>query len=193
MSINSEREVTNKSFKAKMSEILSVLSGETYTPTPAANDGETLNCKTFEYFMNELKENIGGGGGGSSLPAVTSDDNGDVLQVIEGAWAKGPAPAADNDFLVNFTLNLGQTTSVVSETTFAQIKAAYDQGKNIIAKADVTLSIGSVTSEFDMVYHITQIDDSKVVFFGFTEITEGEGTYSTIVGTSSGYSFNSYQ
>lgn len=191
MSINSEREVTNKSFKAKMSEIISVLSGETYAPVPAANDSETLNCKTFEYFMNVLKENIGGGGG-SSLPTVTSDDNGDVLQVIEGAWAKGPAPAADNDFLVNFTLSLGQTPSVISETTFAQIKAAYDQGKNIIAKADVTVSIGSVTAQFDMVYHITQIDDSKVVFFGFTEMTEGEGTYSTITGTSSGYSFYSY-
>jgi len=30
----------------------------------------------------------GGGGGGSDLPAVTSDDNGDVLTVVEGEWAK---------------------------------------------------------------------------------------------------------
>lgn len=28
------------------------------------------------------------GGGGSGLPAVTSDDNGDVLAVVSGAWAK---------------------------------------------------------------------------------------------------------
>lgn len=28
------------------------------------------------------------GGGGSGLPAVTSDDNGDVLAVVNGAWAK---------------------------------------------------------------------------------------------------------
>lgn len=129
MGINSERQVTNKSFKAKMSEILSVLSGETYAPTPAANDGETLNCKTFEYFMNELKENIGGGGGGSSLPAVTSDDNGDVLQVIEGAWAKGPAPAADNDFLIVGTMD-GEG-NITSETSISDILAADTAGKNI--------------------------------------------------------------
>lgn len=28
------------------------------------------------------------GGGGGGLPEVTSDDNGDVLTVVEGAWAK---------------------------------------------------------------------------------------------------------
>lgn len=28
------------------------------------------------------------GGGGSSLPAVTAEDNGDVLTVVNGAWAK---------------------------------------------------------------------------------------------------------
>lgn len=67
MSINREREVTNKSFKAKMSEILSVLSGETYTPVPTANDNETLNCKTFEYFMNELKKHVGGGAGNNDF------------------------------------------------------------------------------------------------------------------------------
>ena len=30
----------------------------------------------------------GGGGGGSDLPEVTADDNGDVLTVVSGAWAK---------------------------------------------------------------------------------------------------------
>ena len=34
------------------------------------------------------------GGGGSELPAVTSDDNGDVLTVVEGAWGKADPPAA---------------------------------------------------------------------------------------------------
>lgn len=29
-----------------------------------------------------------GGGGGSSLPPVTAEDNGDVLTVVNGAWAK---------------------------------------------------------------------------------------------------------
>ena len=32
------------------------------------------------------------GGGGSSLPAVTADDNGKVLAVVEGDWDKADAP-----------------------------------------------------------------------------------------------------
>lgn len=31
-------------------------------------------------------------GGGASLPTVTGADNGDVLTVVEGAWAKAAAP-----------------------------------------------------------------------------------------------------
>lgn len=41
------------------------------------------------------------GGGGSGLPAVTSDDNGDVLTVVDGEWdkaaASGGLPAVTSD------------------------------------------------------------------------------------------------
>lgn len=33
------------------------------------------------------------GGGGSDLPAVTTDDNGKVMTVVEGAWDKADVPA----------------------------------------------------------------------------------------------------
>ena len=59
MGINNEREVTNKCFKGKMAEIISVLNGSPYTPSPATNDNETLNCSTVEYYMDILKENVG--------------------------------------------------------------------------------------------------------------------------------------
>ena len=43
--------------------------------------------------LNEAVNN-GSAGGGSPLPAVTASDNGDVLTVVEGAWAKSsPAPS----------------------------------------------------------------------------------------------------
>ena len=105
MGINSERNVTNQSFKGKISEIISILSGETYTPTPAANDTEMLNCGTFEYYMDILKENISSGGGGS------------------------------NDFLITGTFdeNSGSPT-IITETTISDILSAYDAGKNIKLK-----------------------------------------------------------
>ena len=39
-------------------------------------------------------DDLGSSGGGSELPAVTSDDNGDVLTVVEGAWAKADPPSS---------------------------------------------------------------------------------------------------
>lgn len=46
--------------------------------------------------LNKLEEAVANAsGGGSELPVVTSDDNGDVLTVVEGAWAKAvPLPVA---------------------------------------------------------------------------------------------------
>lgn len=43
---------------------------------------------------------IGEGGGGSALPEVTSADNGDVLTVVEGEWAKA-APSCGDVFIVH--------------------------------------------------------------------------------------------
>ena len=40
--------------------------------------------------------------GGSSLPEVTSDDNGDVLTVVEGEWAKA-APSGGGIYWVTLT------------------------------------------------------------------------------------------
>lgn len=56
-----------------------ILAGEDITP-----------ANRTEYFVKEAIDNAGGGG---SLPIVTSDDNGDVLTVVEGAWAKADAPS----------------------------------------------------------------------------------------------------
>lgn len=105
MGINSERNVTNQSFKGKISEIISILSGETYTPTPAANDTEMLNCGTFEYYMDILKENISSGSGGGA-----------------------------EDFLIEGTINIASGGTITCETTIANIIAAYTAGKNIRLK-----------------------------------------------------------
>lgn len=71
-----------------------------------------------------------GGGGGSDLPEVTSDDNGDVLTVVEGAWAKA-APSGAEKFVI--TYEFGEGNALVANKTYAQILAAYTAGKEISA------------------------------------------------------------
>ena len=45
--------------------------------------------------LNEAANNGSIGGGGSSLPSVTDSDNGKILGVVDGAWAKMPAPSGN--------------------------------------------------------------------------------------------------
>ena len=77
-----------------------------------------------EMFLADIAEASQGGGGGSGLPAVTSDDNGDVLTVVEGSWAKAQ-PSGGGAFVVNFSLT-DETYS--ADKTFAEIIAAFDSG-----------------------------------------------------------------
>lgn len=59
-----------------------------------------------DQYLYQIAQNTagggGGGGGGSELPAVTADDNGDVLTVVNGAWDKA-APSGGGVMFVHFT------------------------------------------------------------------------------------------
>ena len=65
-------------------------------------------------------------GGGSSLPEVSADDNGDVLTVVEGAWAKA-APSGGGggfDFAIETTRDgMGGVTFTLKSGTYTQIRA----------------------------------------------------------------------
>ena len=67
------------------------------------------------------------GGGGSSLPAVTSEDNGDVLTVEDGAWAKA-APSGGGQFIITVTANEAETELSVDKT-YQEIVSAFAEGK----------------------------------------------------------------
>jgi hypothetical protein len=54
--------------------------------------------------MVDLIEDVAESGGGSSLPEVTADDNGDVLTVVSGEWAKA-APSGGG---LNWTILFDQ-------------------------------------------------------------------------------------
>lgn len=70
-----------------------------------------------------------GGGSGSSLPAVTSDDNGKLLTVVEGAWDKAEASGGVEWF--NGTIS-GTTFTLGDNKHLSDIKAALDAGKVVM-------------------------------------------------------------
>lgn len=94
------------------------------------------NYKYPETILQEIAEDVhtlasGGGGGGSSLPEVTSADNGNVLTVVEGAWAK--AEPLGGVLIANYVY--GDDGDYVDET-YATLKAAFLAGKTVLLVRD---------------------------------------------------------
>lgn len=67
------------------------------------------------------------GGGGSGLPEVTADDNGDVLTVVSGEWAK--ATPSGGALLVGLTSN---ETTLNCDKTAGEIWTAFTGGRTIV-------------------------------------------------------------
>lgn len=75
------------------------------------------------------------GGGGSSLPAVTADDNGDVLTVVEGEWNKADPPSVESNVeAITLTLD-GATISTV--LTSGEILDLAESGKVLVCLLDM--------------------------------------------------------
>ena len=72
----------------------------------------------------------GGSGGGSGLPSVTSDDNGDVLTVVDGAWDKAAPSGGGGAALIVNLVNAGG--NYTSDKTYAEISAAMSAGTPVI-------------------------------------------------------------
>ena len=81
----------------------------------------------IEQYLNQIADNTagGGGGGGSSLPAVTVEDNGDVLTVVEGAWAKA-APSGVLVCTMGGNNRLNHTWQEIYDAVFPVVANARD-------------------------------------------------------------------
>lgn len=66
----------------------------------------------------------GSGGSESSLPTVTTDDNGDVLTVIDGTWAKAAPSGGVNILHVNNVYDISGEFSYLDKTA-GEIREAF--------------------------------------------------------------------
>lgn len=99
--------------------------------------------------ISDMIEAITALSGGSSLPEVTAEDNGDVLTVVDGAWAK--AAATSNVLVVNATtpdntFNAGITLS--NDMKNSDLEAAIESGKIVFIIATVGTSIERLCFQF---------------------------------------------
>lgn len=105
----------------------------------------------------------------SQLPAVTASDNGDVLTVVSGEWAKAAAPAG-GVFVVHGEID-GDTGVLSVTESFADVKAAYEAGKNLL------LCVTGV-GERAMFAHLYEYDDaSDVISFQLIMISTNQSNF----------------
>lgn len=88
-------------------------------------------------------------GGGESLPEVTAEDNGDVLTVVDGAWAKA-APSGGGATIVNFT---STEDSLTADKTVVEILEAMKTGVVIgIINGVAPIGAGIAGAESDVYF-----------------------------------------
>ncbi|MBQ1502370.1 MAG: hypothetical protein IIZ35_00045 [Clostridia bacterium] len=142
--------------------ILEALEAAVTSITSQTYDAE-YTSDAITALVTALKEEITGA---VELPAVTATDNGDILKVADGAWAKADAPADKSPLVIAGTVD---NTTVTITTALADIKAAFDAGRMVFLVADnvrytITACVeddGQVGVTFDVTFYDT--NDSAVV------------------------------
>ena len=116
----------NNTIKTRLQVFLAKIAGKdvdvsTLTPPVAASLEEKL--------MLDIADRIDDIEGGT-LPNVSSTDNGNVLTVVEGSWAKAaPSGGGSDIFIADFYWG---DDSYECNHTFAEIAEAYETGKTLI-------------------------------------------------------------
>ena len=110
--------------------------------------------------LQEIAENIdGGGGGGSSLPSVTSADNGDVLTVVEGEWAK-EHPNIDPNAFMDLTVTYNSELSRYEvDATYSEIIAAYNEAESNTVNVRINEGYGT---PYGGVYKVDLVEPGSI-------------------------------
>lgn len=92
------------------------------------------------------------------LPPVTAEDDGDVLTVVSGAWAK----ATPSGLQVDYILQDGESGVTIESGTFTDISAKLKNGEPVIG---IWRSVFEDSYETDYITQHTYDDYSKQIFF----------------------------
>lgn len=120
----------DKNLQEALKWVYASLGGDITTLAAVDNITEILNAIA----ALDTVQKINSGGSGSELPAVTTDDNGDVLTVVEGAWAKA-APGGSSGLVISI-IDDEATQSFIMNKTFQEIWDALSAGQAVVVKAD---------------------------------------------------------
>lgn len=144
----------NEAFGFNVAEFVAVDTGKHYL----------LDDTTGEWY-----EQAEGGGSGSSLPDVTSSDNGDVLMVVNGAWAKADPPSglpavtsSDNGKVL--TVSSGAWAAVSPAAVSSNVQIAADSALYGFLLSELTTAIATAAARNGAFTHYeASSSDSSVV------------------------------
>lgn len=106
--------------------------------------------------------------GGGGLPEVTADDNGDVLTVVSGEWAKAAPSGGGGALIVNITGSGDKIVVYTADKTAGEIKTALQSGVPVVIPYEMEQDgttfymlgyVGTGTTDF-------QFDNEAVFAYG---------------------------
>lgn len=160
--------MANKDYFDRIADALQIISGD-----DSHIDDIDKNMDYYKRIAQAL-ENIAESDGGSGLPAVTSDDNGDVLSVVNGTWAKAvPLPMA---YVIPGDYTDGDVISHDYDNIFLK---AWDEGYIVLFVVSFIAS-GSLTV-LDVIAEIGTSGSVSLTGKTTVTLTEGEDGYTVSV------------